>query len=139
GGAAVGGWAGGEGFPVGGGRGPQRLHAGRRRSSGQGPARVRLPAARVKSQRRSVAMQKRQDLAFVYGTLMRGFPLHRLIEWRAEYRGRGTVAARLLDLGVYPAAVPDPHGTVVGDGYPLHDTALWRGLDSAGGPHYHRA
>src|SRR5262249_6143407 len=138
GGAAVGGWAGGEGFPVGGGRGPQRLHAGRRRSSGQGPARVRLPAARVKSQRRSVAMQKRQDLAFVYGTLMRGFPLHRLIEGRPEYRGRGTVAARLLDLGAAPAAVPEPHGTVLGEVDRLQDTGLWRVLDSVEGPQYHR-
>jgi len=78
------------------------------------------------------------DLAFFYGTLMRGFPLHQLIAGRAEYAGSGTVAARLLDLGTYPAAVRDPRGSVVGEVYRLHDTRLWRVLDSAEGPQYHR-
>jgi gamma-glutamylcyclotransferase (GGCT)/AIG2-like uncharacterized protein YtfP len=78
------------------------------------------------------------NLVFVYGTLMRGFPLHRLIEGRTEYRGTGTVAARLFDLGAYPAAVPDAHGAVVGEVYRLQDTGLWRVLDSAEGPQYHR-
>ncbi len=78
------------------------------------------------------------DLVFVYGTLMRGFPLHRLIEGRAEYVGSGTIKARLLDLGRYPAAVPDLHGTVVGELYRLRETGLWRVLDSAEGPQYHR-
>jgi len=79
-----------------------------------------------------------RDLAFVYGTLMRGFPLHHLIEGRVEYVGKGTVPARLLDLGAYPAAVPDPHGIVVGEVYRLRDTGLWRVLDSVEGPQYHR-
>jgi gamma-glutamylcyclotransferase (GGCT)/AIG2-like uncharacterized protein YtfP len=78
------------------------------------------------------------DLAFVYGTLMRGFPLHRLLEGRAEYVSRGTVSARLIDLGTYPGAVPDAHGAVHGEVYRLRDTALWRVLDSVEGPQYHR-
>ena len=78
------------------------------------------------------------DLVFVYGTLMRGFPLHRLIEGRAEYVGSGTTKARLLDLGRYPAAAPDLHGTVVGEVYRLRESGLWRVLDSAEGPQYHR-
>jgi gamma-glutamylcyclotransferase (GGCT)/AIG2-like uncharacterized protein YtfP len=78
------------------------------------------------------------DLVFVYGTLMRGFPLHRLIEGKAEYVGRGTVKARLLDLGTYPAAVPDPRGAVVGEVYRLSEAGLWTVLDSAEGPQYHR-
>jgi gamma-glutamylcyclotransferase (GGCT)/AIG2-like uncharacterized protein YtfP len=78
------------------------------------------------------------DLAFVYGTLMRGFPLHRLIEGRAEYAGNGTVAGRLVDLGAYPAAVPDSRGAVAGEVYRLRDTGLWRVLDSVEGPQYHR-
>jgi gamma-glutamylcyclotransferase (GGCT)/AIG2-like uncharacterized protein YtfP len=83
-------------------------------------------------------MPRDLDLAFVYGTLMRGFPFHRLIDGRAEYAGSGTVAARLLDLGAYPAAVLDPHGSIVGEVYRLHDTGLWRVLDSVEGPQYHR-
>jgi gamma-glutamylcyclotransferase (GGCT)/AIG2-like uncharacterized protein YtfP len=78
------------------------------------------------------------DLAFVYGTLMRGFPLHRLIEGRAEYGGNGMVAARLFDLGAYPAAVPDPRGAVAGEVYRLRESGLWRVLDSVEGPQYHR-
>jgi gamma-glutamylcyclotransferase (GGCT)/AIG2-like uncharacterized protein YtfP len=78
------------------------------------------------------------DLAFVYGTLMEGFRLHGLIADRAEHLGKGTVAARLLDLGSYPAAVRDAHGTVVGEVYRVRDRDLWGALDSAEGPQYHR-
>jgi len=83
-------------------------------------------------------VRSHHDLAFVYGTLMRGFPLHRLLEGRAEYAGNGTVGGRLLDLGAYPAAVPDLRGAVAGELYRLRDTGLWRVLDSAEGPQYHR-
>ena len=78
------------------------------------------------------------DLVFVYGTLMRGFALHRLFEGRAAYVGAGTVKARLLDLGSYPAAVRDPHGIVTGEVYRVSEPGLWRVLDSAEGPQYHR-
>ena len=76
--------------------------------------------------------------AFVYGTLRRGFPLHRLLETRAEYLGIGRVAARLFDLGTYRAVVPDRDGVVVGEVYRVTDAETWRGLDSAEGPQYHR-
>ncbi len=78
------------------------------------------------------------DLLFVYGTLMRGFALHRLLEGRAEYLGAGTVQARLLDLGSYPAAVRDPHGLVTGEVYRVGEPGSWTVLDSAEGPQYHR-
>jgi len=78
------------------------------------------------------------DLIFVYGTLMSGFGLHRLLANRSEHIGNGTVAARLLDLNSYPAAVRDAHGTVVGEVYRLGDRDLLRALDSAEGPQYHR-
>ena len=79
-----------------------------------------------------------RDLIFVYGTLMSGFRLHRLLANRSEHVGNGTVAARLLDLGSYPAAVRDAHGSVVGEVYRLGDRDLLRVLDSAEGPQYHR-
>ncbi len=78
------------------------------------------------------------DLLFVYGTLMREFPLHRLLAGRAEYVGTGRVSARLVDLGAYPAAVRDRHGTVHGEVYRVSDPSLWIALDSAEGPQYHR-
>jgi gamma-glutamylcyclotransferase (GGCT)/AIG2-like uncharacterized protein YtfP len=78
------------------------------------------------------------DLLFAYGTLMRGFGLHRLLEGRARYVADGTVHARLLDLGAYPAAVPDTAAVLRGEVYRVADPALWRTLDSAEGPQYHR-
>jgi gamma-glutamylcyclotransferase (GGCT)/AIG2-like uncharacterized protein YtfP len=78
------------------------------------------------------------DLLFVYGTLMRGFSRHRVLADRAALRGTGTVRARLLDLGTYPAALPDPDSAVAGEVYRLHDSAAWRVLDSVEGPQYHR-
>ena len=74
---------------------------------------------------------------FAYGTLMRGFPLHPLLDGRAPYLGPGRITARLLDLGAYPAIVPDRLGVVLGEVYEV-DEALWRALDSAEGPQYHR-
>jgi gamma-glutamylcyclotransferase (GGCT)/AIG2-like uncharacterized protein YtfP len=78
------------------------------------------------------------DLLFVYGTLMRGFTLHRLLEERAEYLGAGTVKAGLLDLGSYPGAVRDADGVVTGEVYRVSEPPLWTVLDSAEGPQYHR-
>jgi len=77
------------------------------------------------------------DHLFVYGTLMRGFALHRLLDG-ARFLGAGTVGAQLFDLGPYPAAMPDPHARVVGEVYEIADAALWATLDSAEGPQYHR-
>ena len=78
------------------------------------------------------------DLLFVYGTLMRGFTLHRLLEGRAEYLGAGTAKARLLDLGSYPAAVRDDHGVVTGEVHRVSEPWLFTVLDSAEGAQYHR-
>ena len=78
------------------------------------------------------------DLLFAYGTLMRGLTLHRLLEGRAEYLGAGTVKARLLDLGSYPAAVHDAHGVVTGEVHRVSEPWLWTVLDSAEGAQYHR-
>lgn len=78
------------------------------------------------------------DLLFAYGTLMRGFALHRMLEGRAEYVDTGRVQARLIDLGAYPAAVRDAHGTALGEVYRVTEPGLWTALDSAEGPQYHR-
>jgi gamma-glutamylcyclotransferase (GGCT)/AIG2-like uncharacterized protein YtfP len=77
-------------------------------------------------------------LLFAYGTLMRGFALHRLLARGARYVGDGTVAGRLVDLGAYPGAVPDAHARVAGEVYAIEDEVTWAALDSAEGPQYHR-
>jgi gamma-glutamylcyclotransferase (GGCT)/AIG2-like uncharacterized protein YtfP len=78
------------------------------------------------------------DLLFTYGTLMRGFRLHRLLAGRAEFLTRGQVRGRIVDLGSYPGAVPDTGSTLHGEVYRVADPALWAALDSAEGPRYHR-
>ena len=78
------------------------------------------------------------DLLFTYGTLMRGFRLHRLLAERAEYVARGQVRGRIVDLGSYPGALPDAAGSINGELYRIVDPALWAALDSAEGPQYHR-
>lgn len=69
------------------------------------------------------------DLLFVYGTLMRGLPLHHLIADRCEFVGAGTVNGRLLDLGRYPGAVAEQPGTVHGEVYRLLASGLLASLD----------
>jgi gamma-glutamylcyclotransferase (GGCT)/AIG2-like uncharacterized protein YtfP len=78
------------------------------------------------------------DLLFTYGTLMRGFPLHRLLEGVTEYVGAGQVTARLVDLGPYPGAIPDAQGCVRGEVYRVTRPGAWAVLDSVEGPQYHR-
>jgi gamma-glutamylcyclotransferase (GGCT)/AIG2-like uncharacterized protein YtfP len=78
------------------------------------------------------------ELLFVYGTLMRGFPPHHVLARGARFVGRGTVSARLFDLGPYPAAIPATDGAARGEVYRVTDVARWRALDSAEGPQYHR-
>jgi gamma-glutamylcyclotransferase (GGCT)/AIG2-like uncharacterized protein YtfP len=79
------------------------------------------------------------DLLFVYGTLMRGLPLHGvLLAGGAAFLGPATVSARLFDLGPYPAAVPDASGIVRGELYRIGDPSLWARLDSLEGSQYHR-
>jgi len=59
------------------------------------------------------------DLVFFYGTLMTPFnrtaQLH--IDQYLTFQGRGTIAAALFDLGIYPAAVPTPDSRVRGEVY----------------------
>jgi gamma-glutamylcyclotransferase (GGCT)/AIG2-like uncharacterized protein YtfP len=72
------------------------------------------------------------DLLFVYGTLMRGYPLHHLIANRCEFLGDGTVTGRLLNLGHYPGAVLE-EGTVHGEVYRLLAPGLLASLDQEEG------
>jgi len=60
---------------------------------------------------------------FFYGTLMTGFDRRRRIgiDDRLRYVGRGCIQAALFDLGIYPAAVPDPEGRVWGELYEIRD------------------
>jgi gamma-glutamylcyclotransferase (GGCT)/AIG2-like uncharacterized protein YtfP len=93
----------------------------------------------VRSKKPSVATGARNpERLFTYGTLMRDFRLHRLLTGRAELLGRGQVTGRIIDLGSYPGAVPDPAAIRHGEVYRVVDPALWAALDSAEGPQYHR-
>ena len=78
------------------------------------------------------------EFLFVYGTLMRGFGLHRLLAGRAEYQGESEVAGLLFDLGAYPAALPGEGGRIRGEVYRVAHPELWQALDSAEGSQYHR-
>lgn len=88
--------------------------------------------------RRTASGASNPDLLFTYGTLMRGFRLHRLLAGRAEFLARGQVRARIVDLGSYPGAVPAAGAVLDGEVYRVVDPALWALLDSAEGPQYHR-
>jgi gamma-glutamylcyclotransferase (GGCT)/AIG2-like uncharacterized protein YtfP len=79
-----------------------------------------------------------EPLLFAYGTLMRGFRLHALLEGRADSVGDGEVAGLLFDLGRYPAALRDGGGVIRGEVYRLKDSGVWLALDSAEGSQYHR-
>ncbi|MFB3852897.1 MAG: gamma-glutamylcyclotransferase [Vicinamibacterales bacterium] len=63
------------------------------------------------------------DRVFFYGTLMTGFDRRRRIgiDSDLEYVGRGCIRAALFDLGIYPAAVPDPEACVWGEVYRMVD------------------
>jgi gamma-glutamylcyclotransferase (GGCT)/AIG2-like uncharacterized protein YtfP len=75
-------------------------------------------------------------LVFFYGTLM--VPFHRAGRTRIDEHlrliGRGTIKAALFDLGIYPAAVPAPDGTVWGEVHEmLEPLTVLRELDSIEG------
>lgn len=65
------------------------------------------------------------DLVFFYGTLMAGFDRRRRagMDQKLAYVGRGSIRAALFDLGIYPAAVPDPEGLCWGEVYEMTDPA----------------
>lgn len=65
------------------------------------------------------------DLVFFYGTLMAGFARRRRagIDQKLVYAGRGSIQAALFDLGIYPAAVPDPEAICWGEVYEMTDPA----------------
>jgi gamma-glutamylcyclotransferase (GGCT)/AIG2-like uncharacterized protein YtfP len=76
------------------------------------------------------------DLVFFYGTLMT--PFNRTQRLRIDdhlvFRGHGTIAAALFDLGIYPAAVPDEDGRVRGEIYQmLQPAVVLRALDEIEG------
>ena len=57
------------------------------------------------------------DRVFFYGTLMTPFNRQgrRRLEPHLQFSGRGSIAAALFDLGIYPAAVPASEGRVWGE------------------------
>ncbi len=63
------------------------------------------------------------DLVFFYGTLMAGFDRRRRagVDQQLTYVGRGSIRASLFDLGLYPAAVPDPDRVVWGEIYVMSE------------------
>jgi gamma-glutamylcyclotransferase (GGCT)/AIG2-like uncharacterized protein YtfP len=76
------------------------------------------------------------DRVFFYGTLMTGFDRRRRagIDPMLAYVGRGRIQAALFDLGIYPAAVPDPEGAVCGEIYRALDLEkVLAGLDDIEG------
>jgi gamma-glutamylcyclotransferase (GGCT)/AIG2-like uncharacterized protein YtfP len=76
------------------------------------------------------------DRVFFYGTLMTGFDRRRRtgIDSMLDRVGRGTIRAALFDLGIYPAAVPDPDGVVWGEVYRTRDIdKVLAGLDEIEG------
>jgi gamma-glutamylcyclotransferase (GGCT)/AIG2-like uncharacterized protein YtfP len=75
-------------------------------------------------------------LVFFYGTLMTPFNgTGRLrIDQHLVFKGRGAITAALFDLGIYPAAVPDPDGQVWGEVYDMtHPVVVLRALDELEG------
>ena len=77
-----------------------------------------------------------RDLVFFYGTLMAGFDRRRRagIDDKLRYIGRGSIQGSLFDLGLYPAAVPAPEGSVWGEVYEMADApAVLAALDAIEG------
>lgn len=76
------------------------------------------------------------ELVFFYGTLMT--PLRKAGRLRIDEHltlvGRGSMAAALFDVGIYPAAVPATEGTVWGEVYEVsHPFVVLRALDELEG------
>ena len=76
-------------------------------------------------------------MLFAYGTLMRGYPLHRLLARGAIFVAEARAAGTLLDLGRYPGLVPGP-GSVRGEVYRVDDAELLAVVDRAEGYNFVR-
>lgn len=66
------------------------------------------------------------ERVFFYGTLMTPFnrPGRQRITPKLAFEGRGTIAAALFDLGIYPAAVPTNDSSLVwGEIYAMQEPA----------------
>jgi gamma-glutamylcyclotransferase (GGCT)/AIG2-like uncharacterized protein YtfP len=77
------------------------------------------------------------DLLFAYGTLMRGFALHRFLAAGARFVSEGSVAGWLLDLGRYPGLVGG-RGRVRGELYRIDRPELLAVLDREEGYNFER-
>ena len=76
------------------------------------------------------------EFVFFYGTLMAGFDRRRRagIDDKLTFIGRASIAAALFDLGLYPAAIPSPEGSVWGELYRMSDApAVLGALDEIEG------
>lgn len=76
------------------------------------------------------------ELVFFYGTLLS--PFNRTgklrIDQHLSFKGRGTIAAALFDLGIYPAAIPAADSRVTGEVYELTEPVpALRALDELEG------
>jgi gamma-glutamylcyclotransferase (GGCT)/AIG2-like uncharacterized protein YtfP len=74
---------------------------------------------------------------FAYGTLMRGYPLHRVLAAQSTFLGEGAVRGQLLDLGRYPGLI-DGTGRVRGEIYRLDGPELLPVLDREEGYNFER-
>ena len=76
------------------------------------------------------------QLVFFYGTLMTPFsrPGRLRVDEHLVCTGRGSIAAALFDLGIYPAAVPSAEGRVWGEVYEMmHPAIVLQALDELEG------
>jgi gamma-glutamylcyclotransferase (GGCT)/AIG2-like uncharacterized protein YtfP len=78
-----------------------------------------------------------EALLFAYGTLMRGYPLHGVLDRGASLLTTGSVRGRLLDLGRYPGLIAGG-GRVNGEVYRLDDPELLPVLDREEGYNFVR-
>jgi gamma-glutamylcyclotransferase (GGCT)/AIG2-like uncharacterized protein YtfP len=78
-----------------------------------------------------------RPLLFAYGTLMRGYPLHRVLAAGATLLGPGRARGSLLDLGRYPGLI-EGVGRVLGEVYRLDDPELLPVLDREEGYNFER-
>jgi gamma-glutamylcyclotransferase (GGCT)/AIG2-like uncharacterized protein YtfP len=65
-----------------------------------------------------------KEKLFVYGTLRKGFPLHRYVSNGARFIGTGTIRGMLYDLGAYPGVYASDEGEVKGELYELQNGSV---------------